>query len=411
VAKVVIESYFGGGISGHIAELVVAAAKQVAKAEGASADVDEVGLIKKTGGDISDSSLVRGVIIYKEKHHPMMPDRVDNAKVALLNCMVYPFLRVSDSPRREYVIAEGGRLAAFIEGENMVSREIARRIRSAGANVVFCRKRISERVMNYLAREGVMAFELVSEKDMVRLARATGGKIVSHVMDLTEGDLGAAKLAEFRKIAGDEMLLLEGCRNQATVTLLLRGGVEDAVDELERAVRSGVKAVALTVRRGKILPGGGATEVEVSKRLRRFSRTFGGKEQLALESFARAIEVVPRMIAANAGMNANDVLAELRSEDGRLGVDAVRRRVVDVYEEGLFDVFDAKRHAILAAYEFAAMILRVDDAIAVTKPEEIEEEEKVKAKERERVLSEKARKILEKEEELKKIGKKLNLMG
>ncbi len=414
-ARTFLGGFFGGKVQDHVADLIVRAVKLVpVKKTGDTSVEDEVCFIKKTGCDVNASELIRGVVICRDKPHSRMPDKMTNVKVALLNCSLHPFLRKVDEWKREYIIDGGGRLATFMDGMKEVYGDIVGRIKCSGASVVFCRKRISERLIDYFAREGVLALELVSEKDMVRLARATGGRIVSYVKDLTGEDLGLAKLVEFRKVAGDEMLFLEGCEDSAVVTLLLRGGTVDVVEELDRVVRNGVKALSLIVGGGRILPGGGATEVEVSEELRRFSRVFAGKEQLAVDAFARAIETIPRMIAENAGLNPNDVLMELRAKHAagnrNFGVDVFRREVVDALECGLFDVFEVKRHAILAACEFATMILRVDDAV-VAKTSETRKMEEEKRRERKRVLDEKIRKVIGEDEELREVSRKLTSLS
>ncbi|MEM3511563.1 MAG: thermosome subunit alpha [Candidatus Jordarchaeales archaeon] len=411
VARTFLGSSFSGNVQEYVADLIVKAVRLVSaeKTEGMPVE-DRVCFVKKTGCDVNASELFCGVVINRGKPHPKMPDKMTNVKVALLNCSLHPFLRKSDEWKKEYLVDRREQLATFIDGEKEIYGDIVSRVKSAGASVVFCRKRISERLVDYFAREGVLAFELVSEKDMARLARATGGRIVSYVKDLTGGDLGFAKLVEFRKVAGDEMLFLECCGNSTAVTLLLRGGTVEVVEELERTIKNGVKALSLAAKGGKILPGGGATEVEVSRELRRFSRSFIGKEQLAIEAFARAIEAIPKMLADNAGLKANDVLPELQAKHAggnrNFGVDAVNREIVDTVEKGLFDVFEVKRRAIMAAYEFATMILRVDDAV-VAKMSEVRKMDEAKMKERKRVLDEKIRKVLKEEEELSEVSKKL----
>lgn len=415
VAKTVIGGYLGENEQNHVADLIVTAVKWIAaeSTEHASMDIDNVGFVRKIGGGVNDSKLIRGVIINRGKPHPEMPEKITDAKIALLECSLNPFMRKSGDWSKEYIIKEKEQLTAFIKKENELNNEVVERIKRTGAKVLFCRKRISESLINCFAKKGILAFELVSEKDMTRLARATEGKIVSCVSDLTESNLGVSDLVEFQKIAGDEMLFVERYKNPKAATLLLRGGTTHTIEELERAVKNGIKAVALVAKNGKILPGGGATEMEISKELRKISRTFKGKEQLAVEAFATAIEAIPKTIASSAGLNPHDSLMELRvghtNGSMYLGVNAVKRRIEDVTKDGLFDVFDAKRHAIRIAVEIATMILRIDDAVFVTNLEEIMEREKSKIKERKRVSDEKIRRLLEKDEELRKIGKRLTL--
>jgi chaperonin GroEL (HSP60 family) len=251
----------------------------------------------------------------------------------------------------------------------------------------------------------------VGEKDMIRLEKATGGKIVSSVEDLTENDLGDAGLVELRKIAGDEMLFIDRCKDPKAITMLIRGGTEHVIEEVERVVKDSLEAVAVTVESGKVIAGGGAIEMEVAGKLRDFSRTFKGREQQAIEAFAVAMEVIPKTLAANSGLDPIDALLELRAGHANgcthLGVNAVECKIEDVMEKGLMDAFKVKQHAIKAASETAAIILRVDDFIAAAKQEEIKEEEKRKENERKRIMEEQVRKVLEKEEELKEVNKQL----
>ncbi|MEM1658106.1 MAG: thermosome subunit alpha [Candidatus Jordarchaeales archaeon] len=414
VARTFLRGRFNEDVQDHVADLMLKAVLLTHKGGKDASIEDEVCFVKKAGSDVSASELIRGVVICREKPHPRMPSKMTNVKVALLNCSLQPFLRKSEEWKKEYLIGEEGRLAAFIKGESEIYREIVGRVKRVGVSAVFCRKRISEKLVSCFASEGLLAFELVSEEDIARLTRATGGRVVSYVNDLTERDLGVARLVEFRKIAGDEVLVVEGGEGSTAVTLLLRGGTTEAVEELERMTRNGLKALSLALKDGRILPGGGATEVEVSRELRSFSRAFTGKEQLAIEAFAKAIETIPRIIAENAGLKASDVLPDLYAKHaagGRnFGVDVVKREVVDTVKAGLFDVFEVKRRAILAAYEFATMILRVDDAV-VAKTSELRKMEEEKVKERKRFLDEKIRKVLGKDEELMKVSKKLTSLS
>ena len=413
VSKTVMAGRTAEDLQSHLANLVVTAVKRIFEEKIGSVfvDVDHVNFIKKAGGSISDSQLVEGLIIYKGKPRPRMPERIEDAKIAFLECSLDPFTRKTTDWSKEYVIRRPEQLKGFVDKENEFYRGIVERVKLAGARVLFCRKRISESILDHFAEEGIVALDLVQEEDMMRLARATGGKIVSSVADLTGNDLGLAGLAEFRKVAGDEMLFMDRCRNPKATTLLIRGGTDHVIEELERVLKHSLKAVALTVEEGKILPGAGATEIEVARKLRDFSRTFEGKEQLAIEAFAAALEVVPKTLAANAGLDSIDVLTDLRAGHGdgcaTLGIDAVEGKVEDVMKQGLMDAYKVKQHAIKAASETAAIILRIDDFIAVTKPEEIKAEERAKERERKRITEEKVRRVLGKKEELKEMDRRL----
>lgn len=413
VARTIMEGRIVADLQNHFANLVVIAVKRVAEENMGKivVDVDHVDFTKKSGGGINDSELIEGLVIYKGKPHPRMPEKIEDAKIALLECSLDPLTRKTTDWRKEYVIKKPEHLKGFIDKEKEFNRGIVEHVKRAGARVLFCRKRISESILNCFAAEGVLALELVGEKDMTRLGKATGGKIVSSVGDLTENDLGEAGLVELRKIAGDEMLFIDHCKDPKATTILIRGGIEHVIEELERVIKDSLKSVAVTVESGKVIAGSGAIEMEVAGKLRDFSRTFKGREQLAIEAFAVAMEVIPKTLAANAGLDPIDVLIELRTGHANghthLGVNAVERKVEDVMERGLVDAFKVKQHAIKAASEAAAIILRVDDFIEATKPKEIKREEKRKEKERKRIMDEKVRRVLEKEEELKEIDKRL----
>lgn len=412
VARTVMEGRIVADLKNHFANLIIMAVKRVAEEKMGKIviDVEHVDFTKKPGGSITDSELIQGLIIYKGKPHPRMPQKIEDAKIALLESSLDPLTRKTTDWRKEYVVKTPEQLKGFIDEEKEYNKGIVEHVRRAGARVLFCRKRISESILNFFAEEGVLALELVGEKDMTRLGKATGGKIVSSVDDLTMNDLGEAGLVEFRKIAGDEMLFIDRCKDPKATTMLIRGGTEHVVEEVERVVRGSLKAVAVTVEGGKVVAGSGALEMEVAGKLRDFSRTFKGREQLAIEAFADAMEIIPKTLAANAGLDPVNVLIELRTGHANgcthLGVNAVERRVEDVMKRGLMDAFKVKQHAIKAASEAAAVILRVDDFIDATKQKEIKGEKKRKEMERKRIMDERVRKVLEKEEELKEIDKR-----
>jgi thermosome len=413
VARTVMEGRITEDAQNRLAEFVVSAVKRVAEEKMGNivVDVGHVDFRTKAGGSINDSKLIEGLIIYKEKLHPRMPEKIKNAKIALLECSLDPLTRKTTDWSKEYVINKPEDLKGFIDKEKEFNKGIVNKVKRVGVNVVFCRKRISESILNCFAEEGVLALDLVGEADMTRLERATRGKIVSSLDDLAKKDLGKAGLVEFRKIAGDEMLFINRCREPKATTILIRGGTEHVVDELERIVKDSAKAVAVAVEEGKVVAGGGATEAEVARQLREFSRTFKGKEQLAVEAFAEAMEAIPKILAMNAGLDPINVLITLRTGHANgnvnLGVNAVERKVEDVMERGLIDAFKVKQHAIKAASEAAAIVLRIDNIMAVAKPREIEGEEKGKERERQRIMEEKVKRVLEKEEELKEVDKHL----
>jgi thermosome len=362
-----------------LAEICVQAVKQIVEEEDGKivADIDNIKVEKKSGGSSADSQLIRGIVIDKEVVHPGMPKRVEDAKIALLNCALEVKETETDAEIR---ITDPEQLKAFLEEEERMLREMVEQIKATGANVVFCQKGIDDVAQHYLAKAGILAARRVKESDMEKLARATGGKVVTNLKDLTPSDLGYAKLVEERKVAGDEMIFVEGCKDPKAVSLLVRGGTEHVVDEVERAVHDGVSVISAAIEDGKILPGGGAPEIEVARRLREYAETVGGREALAINAFADAIEIVPRTLAENAGLDPIDILVQLRAEHGKsgnknVGLDVISGKVTDTLKLGIIEPLRVKTQAIKSASEAAEMILRIDDVIAAGKLEKEEEKE------------------------------------
>lgn len=362
-----------------LAEICVQAVKQIVEEEDGKivADIDNIKVEKKSGGSSADSQLIKGIVIDKEVVHPGMPKRVEDAKIALLNCALEVKETETDAEIR---ITDPEQLKAFLEEEERMLREMVEQIKATGANVVFCQKGIDDVAQHYLAKAGILAARRVKESDMEKLARATGGKVVTNLKDLTANDLGYAKLVEERKVAGDEMIFVEGCRDPKAVSLLVRGGTEHVVDEVERAVHDGVCVISVAIEDGKILPGGGAPEIEVARRLREYAETVGGREALAINAFADAIEIVPRTLAENAGLDPIDILVQLRAEHGKsgnknVGLDVISGKVTDTLKLGIIEPLRVKTQAIKSASEAAEMILRIDDVIAAGKLEKEEEKE------------------------------------
>ena len=415
--KKIARTVMGGGViydvKGRLADIVITAVKRVAEVKSGiiALDVESISFRKKAGKGTKDSELIEGLIIYKKRPHPQMPMRVENAKIALLDCSLDPLTRkATDWWDKNYVIDSPEQLRGFIDSEKEFNEAIVKEIKRVGVNVLFCRERISEQILSCFAKEGIVALNLMDEKDMIRLGRATGGKIVSSLDDLLEKDLGWAGLVEFRKITDDEMLFVERCRDPKAVTILLRGGSEQVVEDLGRVVEDGCKAVAIAIEDQRVVAGGGAIEMEIAKKVREFSETFHGKEQLAIEAFADAVEAIPKTLAANAGSDPIDILLELRAGHDKghtnLGFNAIEHTVEDAVECGLLDLLKVKQYAIKTASEAAIMILRIDDTIAAAKPREKREEERGREMERQRITEEKVRGVL-KEEELMIIEKEV----
>jgi len=369
--KVALTSMSGKAVSGSardlLAEIAIDAVKQISEQRGDSmiADIDNIQLVKKTGKSLLETQLVRGIIVDKEIVHPGMPKKKDNAKIALLDSA----LEIEKTEiSAEIRIRDPTQMKAFLDQETSMLKKMADKIKASGADIVFCQKGIDDMVQHFLAKEGVMAARRVKESDMEKLARATGGRIVSDIEDLKAKDLGAAGTVEERKIGEDKMIFVEKCKDPHSVAILIRAGLERMVDEAERAMTDALSVVSDVIEDNKIVAGGGAVEIEVAKELRKYATKIGGREQLAIEAFADAIEVIPKTLAENGGLEAIDVLVELRSahekEDGKnKGLNVFTGKVQNSIENGIIEPATVKEQAIKSAAESASMILRIDDVI------------------------------------------------
>ncbi len=351
----------------HLANLVVQAVKKVAEKtdSGYKVDEDNIKIEKKHGGGVEDTQLIDGIVIDKEVVHPGMPKRVKNAKIAVLKAA----LEVKETEiDAEINITDPDMVQKFIEQEERMIKEMVDRIVQAGANVVFCQKGIDDLAQYYLAKAGVLAVRRVKQSDIEKIAKATGAKIITDIRDIKPEDLGEAELVEERKVGDEEMVFVTGCKNPKAVTILVRGGTEHVVDEVERSLTDAIKAVKAALESGKVVAGGGAPEIELSLRLKQWAPTLGGREQLAAEAFASALEIIPRSLAENAGLDPIDILVELRRahEEGKVtyGIDVFEGKVVDMKEKGILEPLRVKKQAISSATEVAIMILRIDDVIA-----------------------------------------------
>ncbi|MEM3194229.1 MAG: thermosome subunit beta, partial [Candidatus Bathyarchaeia archaeon] len=277
-------------------------------------------------------------------------------------------------------------MEAFLREEENMLRDMVEKIAKVGANVVICQKGIDDMAQHFLARKGILAVRRAKKSDMEKLAKATGGRIVTNLDDLKPEDLGYAELVEERKIGEDKMVFIEGCKDPRSVSILIRAGLERMVEEAERAMHDALSVVADVIEKNKIVPGGGAIEAELSKELRKYAAQIGGREQLAIEAFAEALEIIPKTLAENAGLEPIDIMVELRAAhekpDGfAYGVDVFSGKIVNMLEKGVIEPAVVKEQAIKSAAEVASMILRIDDVIAAAKPKE--EKEKGEKKEEE----------------------------
>lgn len=353
-----------------LAGLSMKAIKQVAEEEDGeiSVDMDNVKVEKKEGGSSTDSELIQGVIIDKERVHSGMPRKLENGKIALLDAAIEIKGTETDA---KIQITDPSQLQAFITQEENLLKGMIETIAKTGANAVFCQKGIDDLAQHFLSKKGIFAVRRVKKSDMDKLSKATGGTIVTNLKDLSSSDLGYAKTIEEKKISGDEMTFVSGCKNPKSVSLLIRGGTEHVVEEVERAVNDALGGVAAAVEIGLVVPGGGAPEIELARRLREYADTVGGREQLAIGAFAEAVELIPRTLAESAGLDAIDILVELRArhEKGETdaGVMVLDGGVGDMWKKGIIEPLKIKTQAVKSASEATEMILRIDDVIASTK--------------------------------------------
>jgi thermosome len=355
----------GSGVArNELAELSVKAVKAIVDEDG-TVDVDNITVEKKVGGGITDSQLVYGMVIDKERLHPNMPKKVKDAKIALLNTAIEIEKTEVDA---KIEITSPDQLQAFLDQEETMLKDMVNKIVSTGANVVFCQKGIDDLAQHFLAKAGVYTIRRIKKSDMEKLARATGGRIVTSIHDLAESELGRAGLVEEKKIAGDDMTFVVECENPKSVSIILRGGTEHVVDELDRAMEDALRVVGVALEDALLMPGGGAPEIELALRLREYAATVGGREQLAIEAFAEALEIIPKTLAENAGFDQIDTLVALRSSHEKgvktAGLDMETGKPSDMQEKGVVEPMRVKTQAINSAAESAVMILRIDDVIA-----------------------------------------------
>jgi len=359
--------------SDRISDLSIDAVLQIAeKTEtGFKAEVDDIKIEKKTGQSTNDTSLIKGIVLDKEVVHSGMPKRVENAKIALLNCPLEVEKTEFDA---KINITEPEQMKAFLDEEEKILRDMVEKVAKAGANVLICQKGIDDIAQHFLAKKGILAIRRASEKDMEKLAKATGGKVGTNMDDLTSQHLGSAQLVEERKVADDKMTFIEGCKDPKAVTILVRGGTERMIDETERSIHDALCVVRDVVRDPRVVAGGGAVEIEVASNLRRWAQGLSGREQLAVLSFAEAMEGVTMALAENAGLDPIDMLAELRSHHDKgekwAGIDIFEGKVGDLSKMNIYEPVVVKEQAVKSATEAATMILKIDDVIAAGKPRE-----------------------------------------
>ncbi len=352
-----------------LGKMVINAVEQVMEEDASGktiVDHDFIKVEKKTGGSVADTQFINGVLIDKEITHPGMPKSIANAKIALLD-VALEIEKTETDARIEITSPE--QMQAFLQQEERILKEMVEKINASGAKVIFTQKGIDDVAQHFLAKSGIMAVRRVKKSDIEKLSRATNSKIVTSLDDLENKDLGFAGLVEERKISGEQMVFVEKCKNPKSVTIFVRGGTEHVVDETERSITDVIGAISSVITDGKYVIGGGSIEIDVANGLRAYSGDVGGREQLAIQKFADALEAIPKTLAESAGMDAIDTLVQLRnkhkSKEGAIyGVDIFKNTVGDVSRQGVFEPLKVKSQAIDSSSEAAEIILRIDDMIS-----------------------------------------------
>jgi len=368
IAETSMNSKLIAGVKNNFAHIAVKAVNQVKEKRGENViiDLDQIQIIKKEGKSLFDTAIIEGVIVDKEVVHPMMPKSIKDAKIALISSSLEVEKTEFDAEIR---VQTPDQLNKFLEEEASMLRKRVIKLKEVGANVVFCQKGIDDKAQNFLAQENILTVRRVKKSDMEKLARATNAKIVNNLFDITNSDIGKAGKVEEKKIGDDSMIFVSECSDPKAVSILIRAGIEHVVDEAERMLHDALSVVKAAIEIPYILPGGGASEIELAKRLRTFSRSIGGREQLAIEIYANALEIIPKTLVENAGYNPVDLVVELRSkheaENGQsYGINIDTGKPDNMITLGVIEPLTILVQAIQSATEVASMILKIDDVIA-----------------------------------------------
>ena len=345
------------------AGIVVRAVKQVEN--NGKIDLGDIKIEKAKGNSVDDTEMIAGIVLDKEKVSSEMPSRIAGARIALID---FPLELKNPEIETKISISSPEQLQNFIFQEEQTIKEMIKKVKNSGANVIFCQKGIDDFAQYLLTKEKIYACRRVAKSDVEKIAKATGAKIVSNLNELTNAELGKAEIVEEVKHGEDNLTYIRGCYNPKAVTILIRGGTEHVIDEIERAIKDGLGDVASSLKTGLVVPGGGAIEVELARRLRQFGQSLGGREQLAVEEFASALEFIPVTLAENAGIDPIDVLTELKSRhnsgDKNAGLNLFTNKIENVLKAKIIEPYKIKSQAIASATEVATMILRIDDVIA-----------------------------------------------
>ncbi len=355
--------------SGILSKVVVDAILKIAikKDEEYTVDLENIKVEKKTGGSIQDTQIIKGIVLDKEIVHSGMPTKIEKAKIALVNSALEIEKTEMSSEIR---ITDPTQMQMFLEEENRMLKTMVDKLHDIGTNVLICQKGIDDISQHYLAKYGIMAVRRVKESDMIKLAKATGGRVISNLDDLTEQDLGAADLVQQKKVESDKWVFIEGCKHPLSVTMLIRGGSQRVIDEVDRSIHDALMVVKDVIEKPEIVAGGGAPEAFAASQLKDWADNFDGREQLAIKKYAEALEIIPLTIAENAGMDPIDTMATLRAKQNQglkwTGIDARNTKIADMLSIDVVEPIAVKEQIIKSATEAACMILRIDDVIATS---------------------------------------------
>jgi thermosome len=355
--------------SSSLSKIVVDAILSIATKKGDqySVDLENIKVEKKPGGSIEDTQIVKGIVLDKEIVHSGMPTRIEKANIALINSA----LEIEKTEMSaEIRITDPTQMQMFLEEENRMLKTMVDKLHDVGANVLVCQKGIDDIAQHYLAKHGIMAIRRVKESDMIKLAKATDGRVISNLDDLSEKDLGSADLAHQKKVESDKWVFIEGCKHPQSVTLLIRGGTQRVIDEVDRSIHDSLMVVKDVIEKPEIVAGGGAPEAFAASQIKEWADNFSGREQLAIKKYAEALEVIPLTISENAGMDPIDTMATLRSKQNQgqkwTGIDAKNTKIADMMAINVVEPIVVKEQIIKSATEAACMILRIDDVIAIS---------------------------------------------
>ena len=355
--------------SSSLSKIVVDAILSIATKKGDQyfVDLENIKVEKKPGGSIEDTQIVKGIVLDKEIVHSGMPTRIEKANIALINSA----LEIEKTEMSaEIRITDPTQMQMFLEEENRMLKTMVDKLHDVGANVLICQKGIDDIAQHYLSKHGIMAIRRVKESDMIKLAKATDGRVISNLDDLSEKDLGSADLAHQKKVESDKWVFIEGCKHPQSVTLLIRGGTQRVIDEVDRSIHDSLMVVKDVIEKPEIVAGGGAPEAFAASQLKEWADNFSGREQLAIKKYAEALEIIPLTISENAGMDPIDTMATLRSKQNQgqkwTGIDAKNTKIADMMAINVVEPIVVKEQIIKSATEAACMILRIDDVIAIS---------------------------------------------